>query len=459
MRPAKKLIRRTRRGVALIISMIFVLIFAALAVSMATMSGTNVQIAENLRKNNRARASAESGLQVTRFWLNRIAISGLITPSQIFTQMANSLQDDLTTNGITNITTSYDSSTITIPSVILNSNENQNFAAAITQLNAETLQIDVTGTCDTITRTIRADYNFETRVNSVFNYGVATKGPLELAGNVELTGINIAVEADVYIESENQNEALSIIGNSQIAGDVKITNPDAYVTLQGGQAGIGGEIGQDAIDNHVSIGEVPAEFPEPNPTYFEQYIQTTFDANTVILDNITIPPNTNPTFSADTTLRGIVFIEVPNTVTFSGHVDITGIIVGNGSIDDNSGENQINFLGSVTSAPVAELPDEPQFTQIKDETGTFLIAPGFSVSMGGNFDVLNGAIAANGIEFFGDAGGTINGSILNYSDNPMTLSGNSDLYFNRSGTVEIPAGFVPEIILQYDPNTYSEIIL
>ena len=46
MTPVKKRSERLfRRGAVLIISMIFVLIFSALAVSMATMSGNNVQLA------------------------------------------------------------------------------------------------------------------------------------------------------------------------------------------------------------------------------------------------------------------------------------------------------------------------------------------------------------------------------------------------------------------------------
>ena len=87
------------------------------------------------------------------------------------------------------------------------------------------------------------------------------------------------------------------------------------------------------------------------------------------------------------------------------------------------------------------------------------MAPGFSVSFGGNFSTLNGAMAANGIEFFGNAGGTINGSVINYSQTPMTLSGNSDLSFNRFEAGLVPAGFEPEIILQYDPTSYSEVVL
>ena len=87
------------------------------------------------------------------------------------------------------------------------------------------------------------------------------------------------------------------------------------------------------------------------------------------------------------------------------------------------------------------------------------MAPGFHLSFGGSFNTLNGAIAGNGIEFFGNAGGTIEGSVINYSDEDMTLSGNSDLLFNRSGTVEIPAGFVPEIILEYDLTSYTEVMI
>jgi hypothetical protein len=90
--------------------------------------------------------------------------------------------------------------------------------------------------------------------------------------------------------------------------------------------------------------------------------------------------------------------------------------------------------------------------------GTFVLAPGFNVSFGGSFDALCGAIAANGIEFYGNAGGQIQGSIINYSSEEMTLSGNSDLYFNRSGLDEVPAGFVPQIVLEFDGSTYSEVI-
>ena len=268
----------------------------------------------------------------------------------------------------------------------------------------------------------------------------------------------------MYIESENSNLALSIIGNSQIAGDVSIVNPIANVDLQGGQAGIGGETGQDAIDNHVSFGVPPSEFPEPVPSQYLSYAINVVDANTdtsadATFENVKILAGTNPSFSGHVTLKGVVYIETPNVVTFTGTADVIALVIGDGSWTDSSGTNQINFLGNVNSLPVSALPNEEQFDGLHDETGTFVMAPGFRTSFGGSFDALSGAIASNGIEFFGNAGGTINGSVINYADDEMTLSGNSDLFFNRSGITEAPAGFVPEIILDYNPASYSEVVL
>ena len=158
-------------------------------------------------------------------------------------------------------------------------------------------------------------------------------------------------------------------------------------------------------------------------------------------------------------MKGIVFIETPNVVEFTGGADITGIIVGDGDMTDNTGTNQLNFLGNVESHPISELPDESQFDGLQEQTGTFAIAPGFNISFGGSFSALCGAIAGNGVEFFGNAGGVINGSVINYSGELMILSGNTDLYFNRSGITEAPAGFIPEIILRFETESYTEVTL
>ncbi len=455
--------RTGSRGSILVVSMILILVCSALAVSMASMSGSNVQLAENQRKANRARANAESGFDVIRYWMSRVAISGTTTESQRFSAIAASLQNELSGDSISNITTSSNSSTITIPSVVLDSETGDSFSAVMVMEDVNTIRIDVTGSSDSFTKTIRGSYDFSTRGTYAFDFGVATKGPLSLTGNIDIEGVNLAVEASVYIESASSNLALSITGNSQIAGDVSIVNPIANVELQGKKAGIGGETGQSAIDNHVDFGVPPTEFPEPVPGIFESYAVNIVDSNTntssdATFENIRILANTNPVFSGHATLKGIVYIETPNVVEFTGGADITGIVVGDGDIEDNSGTNKIIFRGNVSSHPITELPDEAQYDGLQEQAGTFTMAPGFQVSFGGSFDALCGAIAGNGVEFFGNAGGIINGSVINYSGDAMTLTGNSDLYFNRSGTTTSPAGFVPEIILKYNSTSYSEVM-
>jgi hypothetical protein len=452
-----------RKGSALVMSLMFVVMFSALAVAVAGISGANVQIAENHRKLDNTRACAESGLEVLRYWMSKVEISGTTEADQRFSLLATTLQSELSTAQATNIVPAYSSSTITIPSVSLNSNLGQTFSAVLTKIDNDNIQLDVTGHYGPFSRTIRSNYFFGTRANTVFDFGVASKGPISLSGNVELEGVNVQVESNAYIESENALLALSIIGNSHIAGEVKIVNPSAYVYLQGGKAGIGGDTGEEAMD-HVMIGVNSCEFPEMNPAAFTSYATNTLtstmdtSANTTY-ENLRIPASMNPSFSGQVTLKGVIFIEAPNVVTFSGGVDVTGIIVTNGDDTDNSGENSLKFTGNVTGHPITQLPQTAQFAGLHDELGTFIIAPGFHVGFGGSFSTLSGAIAANGIQMWGNAGGTINGSIINYSDAEMSLQGNTDLYFNRSGLDEVPAGFVPQLVLYYDNSSYSEVAL
>ncbi len=459
MKPSSRHISGNRQGSALILSLVFVSVLSALAVAMAAMSGTNVQIAENQRKVGTTLACAESGLEVVRYWMSKVSISGTTPADQRFTEVSATLQQTLEDAGLSSYIASSSESEVSFAEISLSNAMGHSFSAVLTKVDNDNIQVDVTGHYGALERKIRSNYIFGTRANTVFDYGVASKGPVALSGNVELEGVTIDVESNAYIESENTLLALSIIGNSHIAGTVKIVNPLAYVLLQGGHAGIGGVTGEDAIQEpYTTIGVAPAEFPEMVPAQFADLVtltdldpnmDTTADAT---LTNIRIPANTNPTFSGHATLQGLIWIETPNVVTFTGNADVTAVIVGDGDADDNSGVNQLVFQGDVDSTDVSTL------TGFEDVDGTFVMAPGFHVSFGGSFSTLAGAIAANGIEFFGNAGGTIQGSIINYSDNEMTLSGNSDLYFNRSGLDEVPAGFVPEIILKYDGSAYSEII-
>lgn len=476
--------RFKHKGIALVIAMVFVTIFSTLAMALFKFSSNNTITAANLHQANEARRAAESGLEVIRYHLAQFEVSSTVPEEERFARLTSFLQDTLTANGIS---CSLDGTTLTVGNsespVALNATVHQSFYASLypdtvmtPDGTTEGIGFFVVGMNDGIRRQIAGGFTYGVREssNSVFDYGVATRGPLSLQGNILLDGVNIAVESDVFIESLNENDVLEIIGNSQIAGDVSIVNPDGIITLQGAHAGIGGETGEDAVNNHVEIGVAATDFPLPDASHFEQYVtgvtidSTSDTSGDAVYENVRVAANADPHFSGNVQLNGIIFIETPNVVTFSGNVDITGIIIGDGDVNDNSGTNQINITGNVSSQAVNATDESgnyilagEQFEDIRTETGTFLLAPGFSVSMGGSFGTLNGCIGANGIEFFGNAGGQIGGSIINYSDQPMILSGNNDLYFNQSGITDIPAGFVPvyDIVMHYQPVSYDEIPL
>ncbi len=464
--------KKLRRGVALILSMIFVAVFASLSFAMVRMGSGNVQIADNHRSANQARSGADSGCDYVRYWMGKDGIGGTVYISSAVAanQRVGSLLDiidgNLSAMGITNYTYTPGSNVMLLGSSDTGltfspagTGGDQCFWGQIYEVDSATIGVEVTGRASGVVRKIAANYTIRSESGTALDFGVASRGPVQLSGNTGLLG----VEADIYIESFDSDLALSMMGSSEIEGNVSIANPAGWADL-GNNASIGGLTGQDAIDNHVEIGVPAAEFPVPNTSIFEAYVGTDVIDSTTdlsvggVYDNVRIIAGTNPTFSDGMVFNGVVFIESPNNVTFTGGVVITGVIVGDGDYTDNSGTNTIEFLGNVSSASVEDLPADSQFDGLRDETGTFLLAPGFSVAMGGSFGTLNGAIAANGISFFGNAGGTIAGSVLNYSPIPMTLSGNSDLQFNHSGTTDVPAGFELDIMLFYNPASYSEVL-
>ncbi len=75
MKRARTFPHRNRPGSALVISLVFIAVFAALAAALATVSGANVHLANNFRRAGTTRASAESGLEVMRYWMSKVVLS------------------------------------------------------------------------------------------------------------------------------------------------------------------------------------------------------------------------------------------------------------------------------------------------------------------------------------------------------------------------------------------------
>jgi len=463
MTPARKPKRACpkRRASALIVAMMFVLIFSALALSMVTMSGTNVQLASNHHNVNTALAAAQSGQEVMRYWLGNLLISSSTPPANYFSTIVATLNNNLTDKGVTNVAVESDGD---IGAVMMNSTTGQTFDARIRiDPGAPTvLEARVTGHSGGIARTITILYNIQPYVFPIFNYGLATKGPVNFPGNPTITAVNAAWEADIFIESSTNPIAMLTIGNLNFEGDISIGNPAANVDFEGDVI-IAGEHGQPAIDNHVSIGNDSPEFPVPDTERFRAYAtghqivnssDPLLSAAGPTLTNVLIKGGVNPTFQGSVTINGVLFIEHPNRITFSHNVALNGIIVADGEVKDaDPASRRIDILGNFASGPY---PPGSEFDAIRSEIGTSILAPGFFVTFSGNFSTLEGVVAVSGVHFSGNVNAQMKGSIINYSNSPTVIEGNAVMNFDRAGTTKIPAGFDLYRELDYVPTSYAE---
>jgi len=425
------------------------------------MSGTNVQLASNQHKVGCALGSAASGLEVQRHWLTPVTMPSSTPTANYFSTIINTLQYDLDANSISNITLGNDG---TILPVSLDSATGQTFTGQmhISDSNSSVLEIFSTGGDAQITRTIKVDFEIEPYKWPIFNYGLATKGPLNYTGNPRTTGVTATWEADIYIESSGSDTALSVGGNTTFDGDIMIGNPDADAIFSGDIL-IDGDHNQEAIDNHVFIGVDPVEFPEPDTARFGPYatgeiIDSDSDLTSpgMTLVNATIEAGTNPTFDGTVTIQGILLIESPNVVTFGKNVVLQGIIVAEGDVEANPVTDRIDILGNFSSS---FYPADAEFDAIRSEVGSSIVAPGFAISFQGNFSTLEGVVAVSGVHFSGNVSAQIKGTIINYSDQPMVIEGNATMNFDREASTKVPAGFDTHRVLTYKPSSYDEFAL
>jgi Tfp pilus assembly protein PilX len=82
-------IRGGRRGAVVVLAMIFIAVFSALAVALATVSGSNLQMASNQHKLNGALHAAQSGLECARYLVRTVTGLPLTNTNTVSTAQAN----------------------------------------------------------------------------------------------------------------------------------------------------------------------------------------------------------------------------------------------------------------------------------------------------------------------------------------------------------------------------------
>ncbi len=448
-------LRSLRNGSALVACTILLVILSAVAVSLASLSMANLETANVQRQANRALASTESGLDVMHYWLNRVRLPSSTPPAQYFSEVIAHVQSDLAANNISNFRVNDDGS---IPTVMLSTVTGQNFRA---QWSADPgdpriLRVTANGRSGTAARTITVLFHMVPYHFPIFDFGIATKGPLVLKYNPRIFAATAGWEADIYVESANSLIAVDIGKNATLAGDLDIGNPDATVSC-GGSLSLGGTVNQVAPEDRP-------EFPVPDVPHFRRYatgpvLRKGSDFSQSSYTNAVVAAGTDPNFTAtNVSIRGILYIEAPNKVTFGKITSLEGMIVAEGDVN-HPGDNQINLGTTDPKIPAnfhsGPVPAGAQFDALRQEQGSCILAPGFKVSFMKNFGAINGVIAASGLYFANNANTNVQGTLINYSDQALIIERNINATFDRSGQVKVPAGFDLYRVLHYNPASYS----
>lgn len=451
--------RRLGRGSVIILVMIFLVLFATLAMGFSAATNLSLHQAQNNYQAQNAQMAAESGLAFMTAHMRVLTINSNDIDNGLLEAMGNNLA--LLINGSANLNGQFVSvspTQVVVPSITATS-DGHTFHAVLTPSGADGVLVSVIGRYGPLTRTVTMRFELQGKRSGVFDYGIASRGKVALWGNTLVDGTQDSVEASI-LSTKQDDEAIYVRGNVTVGGDLHASDHDATVSIQGNSAEIGGETDKYLIyQDHVHIGFEEPTFPELNTSVLESFaVNTLTDSvqNFTTYENIRIPAGTNPQFGNDVVINGVVFIEAPNTVTFKSDCTINGAIVTEDASDLNIEDCQIIFKSKVDCNGVEALPNTTQWASLREQTGTFVLAPGFHLDFHGQANAVNGVLAADKLDFHGGVNLNITGSILGLNDLDTTLHGHNEIWVDTPDGDSNPAGFVKVYTMVPNADTYGE---
>jgi hypothetical protein len=431
---------RARPGLTFMVTLIFISLFACMAVAVASTAQSNMVVARNRVNTEQSLAMAQGGLCLMLKNVGGLNVSGAADASAVRQKIGTQLKAALANSSMLNANNiTWDVSGVHVPTAIISRGDGSSgqFDMVLQPSGGAASGTIVTVTCvgrfGGASRSIT--YHMETQGGQwqLLDGGATVKGDIDISGNTTISGANNAAEGSLLSASTAKN-AIKLSGNVGISGDVTVCNTAGAIKASGNVS-----IGGDRV-----IGAPEPDWPIVDISSFTPYAtqtRTSGASGNITLSNIKIPPNTNPTFSGNTTINGVIYVQSPNRVTFSGNLTITGLIVCDEPAIDDLANNSLSFSGNVTINGVQSLPAGSQYDGLRNQTGSFLLAPGFAVSLSGNSTTINGCLVADQFTFSGNSTARIKGGIVSLGDNKtMRLSGNSGFIIDKSGINMHPAG-------------------
>lgn len=440
-----------RGGFAVLLAMILLAVFACLAVAYVATTNLSMVSSNNYGQVTQARLTAEGGLGFLLHVMNPVRLPGTTDPNTFAANLSAALGQEL--NGTANLAgqvVAVAGNVVVVPEMAAS---NGQFASNLAWADPNGVMLTVTGSSQNVSQRVAIVLALESRRPGVFDYGVASQGQIVLSGHAEVVGVNDPSEASI-LSATAAGDAIVLSGSVNISGDLYAAGDGTNVAISGSPT-VAGSSDPNVIAQHVHLDVAVPDFPTIDTSALVALATNVLGPPAASYSNIVIPANTNPTFSSDVVLNGVIYVEAPNVVTFSGRTTINGLIVTEDA-DLPLSECRLSFSGSVQANGVEALPDTEEFALVKEQTGTFLLAPGFAATFSGNFGAVVGSIAADQLTFTGTAEGVVRGTVLGLTDVPTSLGGHVQIHVDLAHAEENPAGFVQSLALVPIPSTYRE---
>ena len=452
MSRTRNLQRAARRGIALLLTMIFLALFACLAVAIVTASDSNLTIARNRIESGQAAAFAETGIQMIRQSIGGVIVPITHNAADVHNAIVTQLRTFFTgSHMLTPANINAGAGGVTVPTFTVARPDGRTGTISLNILSsggaqdATTISVRSVAVFGGACRTVTYNMTVQRGRNVFLDYGIASKGVIQMQGNPSIHGANNASEGSILSSTYSTTNAIQLGGSSSVSGNASVCNPNGQI------------VGGSSIQGQKIIGAPEPDWPVVDITPFTPYATNVYSGGSN-LTNVRIPPNTNPSFKGNTIITGVLYIQSPNVVEFKKDVTVVGCIVCEPPAVNNLNANQIQFKANVNATGVENLPAGSQFDGLRDLKGSFLLAPGFYISNWANsvLNVQGGCIVASAFGFGGGPNTRIKGGILNLSDNPFQMSGNSSIIIDRQGAEPSPAGLVQSYKIVCVPGSYAE---
>lgn len=452
-----------RRGLSSVLAMLYLVLFSTLAVGFSAATEMNAQISRNERYLQQADSAADGGLQFVRYQLGAMTIPPGTQTSQLLSAAATSLATQL--NGTSNMngsTVQITNNAIYIPSATtwttIDPTVGTRFRIMITQSGQFLVAtVDGAGSNSTIVKAIQMQFQLAPKAGAILDYGVATEGTLATGGATVIQGLTDPTKGSV-LSADMTSSTPVVIDGKEVSGDISIVNPNGNISVSG--ASVGGTTNPALMLQHEHVGVPAPTFPTIDTSVFTAYATNAYSGSGNC-NNCYIPAGMNPRFT-NGQINGVMLVQAPNNVTFTGNTTITGVIVsqtGTSAPQFNASANTISFSGNVSATPINQMStSNPAYSaSLVQLTGSFMLVPNFNISFTGNFGTVGGSIAAGEISMTGNASGTVQGSVIGMQDVPMTLNGHASITISSTGTTNYPTGMSFGNDYTPLPGTYIEV--